>query len=38
MDINKIWVFDVSDMNNKKFNAKKGVEVHESLYNPSLAR
>jgi len=25
MDINEIWVFDVSKMNNRRFNAKRGV-------------
>jgi len=25
MDINKIWVFDVSKMNNRRFNAKRDV-------------
>jgi len=25
MDVNGIWVFDVSVMNNKRFNSKRGV-------------
>jgi len=25
MDINEIWVFDVSEMNNRRFNGKRGV-------------
>ena len=25
MDINEIWVFDVSEMNNRRFNSKRSV-------------
>jgi len=25
MDINEIWVFEVSEMNNKRFNAGRGI-------------
>ena len=42
MDINGIWVFDVSEMNNKRFNAKRVVvrfmKAHITLVWPDIHR